>query len=421
MARIVSRRAYQARRLVALLGETEAIPNRELRTMRRLVVCCDGTWNRQDQVKNGVASPTNVTKLARGISTHDATGITQIPYYHEGVGTERLERIRGGAFGLGLSRHVRDCYRFLVENYQPGDELYFFGFSRGAFTARSLAGLIGNAGILRAEHVGRISEAYGLYRDRGPDRSPDGSESQRFRRMYSHDESDIHFIGVWDTVGALGIPGVRGPLVKRLWGFHNTTLGKRVRFAYQALAIDEERSLFQPTLWEQDPDATGQTLQQVWFAGVHSDVGGGYPDASLAEVALVWMTERARASGLEFESAFVQSWSRTSAGELSASAAPIAPDPLGPLHDSRTGFYRLLPSRRRTVVDQHGSAAAAAASSAIQRLDKKSGYAPRNLEEYLAGAAPKVVDWSAQRPRGAIEPGPIPVGRAALSTAKPSA
>jgi uncharacterized protein (DUF2235 family) len=319
-----------------------------------------------------------------------------------------------------LSRHVRECYRFLVENYQPGDQLYFFGFSRGAFTARSLAGLIGNAGILRAEHVGRIDEAYRLYRDRDDDRKPEGSESQRFRGMYSHDECDIHFIGVWDTVGALGIPGLRGPLVKRLWGFHNTTLGKRVRFAYQALATDEERSLFQPTLWEQDPDATGQTLQQVWFAGVHSDVGGGYPDASLAEVALVWMTERARESGLEFQSTFVQRWSGTSAGELSESAAPIEPDPLGLLHDSRTGFYRLLPRRRRTLVDLPGSAAAAVASSAIQRLDKTSGYAPRNLQEYLSGAAPKVVDWSTPRPRGGIKPGPIPVGPAAVSAAKPS-
>jgi uncharacterized protein (DUF2235 family) len=386
--------------------------------MRRLVVCCDGTWNRPDQVKDGKASPTNVTKLARGISKHDASGIAQIPYYHEGVGTERLERIRGGAFGLGLSRHVRDCYRFLVENYQPGDQLCFFGFSRGAFTARSLGGLIGNAGILRAEHADRIDEAYRLYRGRDDDRKPDGSESQRFRAAYSHDECDIHFIGVWDTVGALGIPGVRGPLVKRLWGFHDTTLGRHVRFAYQALAIDEERSLFQPTLWQQDPDATGQTLQQVWFAGVHSDVGGGYPDASLADVPLVWMTARARECGVAFESTFLDGGSRASARELSESAEPIAPDPLGPMHDSRTGFYRLLPRRRRPLVDPQGSAAVAAASSVIERRDRKDGYAPPNLEEYLACAAPRVVDWSTQRPSGEIEPGPIPVGRAALSAAK---
>jgi uncharacterized protein (DUF2235 family) len=386
--------------------------------MRRLVVCCDGTWNRPDQVKNGMASPTNVTKLARGLSPQAASGTAQIRYYHAGVGTERLERITGGAFGLGLSRHVCDCYRFVVENYQPGDELYFFGFSRGAFTARSLGGLIGNAGILRAEHVDRIGEAYRLYRDRRDDRKPGGSESQRFRAAYSHDEKAIHFIGVWDTVGALGIPGLRGPLVKRLWGFHDTTLGRHVRFAYQALAIDEERSLFQPTLWEQQPDATGQTLQQVWFAGVHSDVGGGYPDASLAEVPLMWMTERAGECGLEFEPTLLQKGARAAGSELGGPAGALAPDPLGPLHDSRTGFYRLLPRRRRPLVDPQGSAAAAAASSAVERRDKKPDYAPSNLEEYLACAAPKVVDWSAPQSGSGIEPGPFPVGPAALVTAK---
>jgi hypothetical protein len=390
---------------VARLRPRTAKRDASRRGLVRLVVCCDGAWNRPDQVKGGVASPTNVLKVARGVAKEDPTGVTQLVYYHPGVGTERLERIRGGAFGLGLSRDARECYRFLVENYQPGDELYFFGFSRGAFTARSLAGLIGNAGILRAEHVDRIGEAYRLYRHR----RDDGSELQRFRAMYSHEEREIRFIGVWDTVGALGIPGMRGPLVKRLWGFHDTTLSRRVRFAYQALAIDEERGLFQPTLWEQQSDATGQTLQQVWFAGVHSDVGGGYPDASLAEVALVWMTERARESGLVFQSTFLNRGSRTAADELSEWAAAIAPDPLGPLHDSRTGFYRLLPSQRRTIVDPHGSAASAVASSAIQRRDKTSGYAPRNLDEYLAGPAPKVVDWSMQnRDDAAIAPSSPP-------------
>jgi hypothetical protein len=224
---------------------------------------------------------------------------------------------------------------------------------------------------------------------------------------------------VWDTVGALGIPGLRGPLVERLWGFHDTTLGRHVRFAYQALAIDEERSLFQPTLWEQQPDATGQTLQQVWFSGVHSDVGGGYPDASLAEVPLMWMTERARECGLSFEPALLQRRTRAAGGVLGEPAEALAPDPLGPLHDSRAGFYRLLPRRRRPLVDPQGSAAAAAAaSSAIERRDKKPGYAPPNLEEYLACADPRVVDWSAPESGSGIEPGPFPVGPAALVTAK---
>jgi uncharacterized protein (DUF2235 family) len=350
-----------------------------------------------------VTSPTNVTKLSLGIAKHDAAEIAQIVYYHPGVGTNRLDRIRGGAVGLGLSRHVRDCYRFLVENYQPDDELYFFGFSRGAFTARSLAGLVGNAGILRADQAGRVDEAYRLYRDRGDLRHPSGIESQIFRRMYSHDEVDIHFIGVWDTVGALGIPGLRGGLANRLWGFHDTTLGGHVRFAYHALAIDEQRGLFQPTLWEKQPDATRQTLQQVWFAGVHSDVGGGYPDPSLSEIPLVWMTERARMCGLAFRPEYLTVTDHPDP-KLRTLAKHIAPHPLGKLHDSRTGLFRLQPSRRRTVVDPHGLAASAAASSALQRLDEKPDYAPRNLEEYLAGEPHAVVDWSTQQQGAASEP-----------------
>jgi uncharacterized protein (DUF2235 family) len=383
--------------------------------VRRLVVCCDGTWNRPDQVNGGVVSPTNVTKLALGIAQQDRAGTPQILYYHRGVGADRLERVRGGAFGLGLSRHVRDCYRFLVENYEPGDELYVFGFSRGAFTARSTVGLVRNAGILRAEHVARVDDAYRLYRHRDDLRHPNGIESRIFRRMYSHDKVPVHFVGVWDTVGALGIPGWRGPLANRLWGFHDTTLGGHVRFAYQALAIDEERGLFEPTLWEQQPDAIGQTLRQVWFAGVHSDVGGGYPDPSLAEIPLVWMTQRARHCGLAFKPEYLQTASGSPDPELGTPAvqtAPdpelrtlavrIAPDPLGTLHNSRRRLFRLLPSRRRTLEDAP-YLESAVASSAIQRLREKPSYAPSNLEEYMATETPTVVDWSMQREDEAIE------------------
>ena len=155
---------------------------------KRLVVCCDGTWNRPDQLSGGVVSPTNVSKLALGVAREGRDGTRQLLYYHHGVGTQRFERMRGGALGFGLSRNVRECYRFLVENYELGDELYFFGFSRGAFTARSAVGLVRNAGILRAEHVGRIKEAYRLYRGRDDDSRPNGIEARIFRRMYSHED-----------------------------------------------------------------------------------------------------------------------------------------------------------------------------------------------------------------------------------------
>jgi uncharacterized protein (DUF2235 family) len=361
--------------------------------MKRLVVCCDGTWNRPDHVSDGVVRPTNVTKIAWGVAEEDPQGTSQILYYHPGVGTEPRERLLGGALGVGLSRHVGDCYRFLVENYEPEDELYFFGFSRGAFTARSTVGLVYNAGILRARHAARVDDAYRLYRDRSALRRPNAIESQIFRRMYSHDEIAIHFVGVWDTVGRVGIPGVRGPLANRFWGFHNTTLNRRVRFAYQALAIDEQRRLFAPTLWEQAREAPDQTLGQVWFSGGHGDVGGGHRDPSLAEIALVWMTRRAQESGLAFKPEFLQTPSGAPDEALRILAQQIAPDPLGVLDDSRHGLFRLLPGRRRAL-ENKPSLTSAVASSAIQRRREKPGYAPSNLEEYLA-TGPGVVDWQA--------------------------
>ena len=120
---------------------------------KRLVVCCDGTWNTPDQL-----APTNVTKVALAVAPTDSAGHKQLMFYHEGVGTNRWERIWGGAFGFGLSRNVCDTYRFLVQNFEPGDELFFFGFSRGAFTARSTVGLVQNCGILRREHADRLKK-----------------------------------------------------------------------------------------------------------------------------------------------------------------------------------------------------------------------------------------------------------------------
>jgi uncharacterized protein (DUF2235 family) len=204
---------------------------------KRLVVCCDGTWNFPDR-----QCLTNVTKVALAIATVDSKGTEQRTFYHRGIGSNRRERIRGGAFGFGLSRDVCDTYRFLVQNYEPGDELFFFGFSRGAFTARSTVGLVRNAGILRQEHVDRVSEAYALYRSRTKTNTPRGREATLFRRSYSY-EPRIRFIGVWDTVGALGIPldGFRLiSLLNKRWEFHNTELSTSVDAAYQALAIDEE-------------------------------------------------------------------------------------------------------------------------------------------------------------------------------------
>ncbi|OBC08155.1 hypothetical protein A5784_07565 [Mycobacterium sp. 852013-50091_SCH5140682] len=348
---------------------------------KRLVVCCDGTWNTPDQL-----APTNVTKIALAVADHDAKGIEQRVFYSLGVGTGRGERVIGGAFGYGLSHNVIEAYRFLVENYAPGDELFFFGFSRGAFTARSTAGFVRNAGILRPQHTNRIDDAYALYRDRTSKTHPRSTESTLFRRSYSY-ESRIRFIGVWDTVGALGIP-VSGfglaKLVNERWAFHDTALSSYVDAAFQALAIDEKRGPFQPTLWAKQPDPPkDQRVEQVWFSGVHSDVGGGYPDHDLSDIALLWMVGRARGYGLVFDpTAFDQR--SPGAGppavedETLATRTQVYPDAFGQMHETRTGMYRLI----RPYIRQPGSTDPDneyVASSAVTRSRTLAPYATTTL------------------------------------------
>lgn len=350
--------------------------------MKRLIVCCDGTWNRPDQVVDGVASPTNVAKIALAIADRDATGTVQRLHYEAGVGTRRHERLLGGATGVGLSRNVQDGFRFLIEHYEPGDELYLFGFSRGAFTARSLVGLIRNSGILRCEHRDRVEEAYSLYRNPDRDQRPAGIAAELFRRSYSHDEVFVQFVGVWDTVGALGIPidGLRLPVLSNRWTFHDTKLSRYVLHAYHALAIDEQRKAFEPTLWERQGDAGDQVLEQRWFAGVHCDVGGGYRDPSLAELPLQWMAEKAQECGLAFKPDHLVLGEPADSDER-RTGMTIAPDPMGQIHQSRKSFYKLQPAYDRPLV---GTAGGMVAPSAEQRHDADPQYRPPGLVEWLA-------------------------------------
>ena len=347
---------------------------------KRLVICCDGTWNSPDQVRGGKPAPTNVVKIALAVAPTDSTGREQRTFYHQGIGTNRWDRMRGGVFGFGLSRDVREVYRFLVQNFTPGDEIFFFGFSRGAYTARSAAGFVRNCGILRRDETDRVDEAYALYRSRKRRTRPRGIEAQLFRRSYAH-ETRIRFIGVWDTVGALGIPlsGLRlANLVNRRWQFHDTELSSAVDAAFQALAIDEQRGPFRPAIWT----STGNQLcEQVWFSGAHSDIGGGCPDPALSELALLWMARRAHACGLAFEP---ESFAPLANGteDLRHTGKCVAPDPNGPLHDSRTGLYRLIPPSVRNMGVADGRHEYVAAP-AIARLQQTDGYAPANLRAHL--------------------------------------
>ncbi|MBK3521190.1 MULTISPECIES: DUF2235 domain-containing protein [Streptomyces] len=363
---------------------------------KRLVVCCDGTWDKADQ-----RCPTNVSKVALAIRPRDSAGGEQRVYYHAGVGTHWWDKWRGGAFGAGLSRNVIDAYRFLVDAYEPGDELYLFGFSRGAFTARSVAGLIRNCGVLRRENAGRLKAAWDLYHDRVE--KPDGVASTLFRRAYAH-EPRIRFIGVWDTVGSLGVPWLgerRGPvqrLLNRPSGFHDVRLSSRVDGAFQALAIDEERPPYEPTLWEQQPWAGKQELRQVWFSGSHGDVGGGFPSTALSDLALLWMVREARRYGLEFDTSVLDGAGPQQTAPAESAVFRVCPDPLGHLDRTRTLAYLLLPAYHRPIGHRAGRGAEAVADSAVFRYYMKRDYDPRELAGYLAGPRKvhiELVPWKA--------------------------
>ncbi len=281
---------------------------------KRIVLCCDGTWNKPD-----AAIITNVEKIARTVRTARPCddGVQQVVEYVAGVGVGyAADRVLGGAFGLGLFNNVRNAYRFLALNYAPGDEVFVLGFSRGAYTARSVAGMVGSVGLLtRAGMIrdGVLRRALDLYRLRPQHETPTQAarrshELAEFRAAHCHPAATttIRFLGVFDTVGALGVPG----MLRTGHQFHDITLGRGVELARQALAVDERRRVFEPCLWAVPADevdlqvgrGTGgrPRVRQVWFAGAHSDVGGGYPEQGLSNSALRWMTDEARAAGLEF-------------------------------------------------------------------------------------------------------------------------
>ncbi|HWM12393.1 MAG TPA: DUF2235 domain-containing protein [Solirubrobacteraceae bacterium] len=362
--------------------------------MKRLIVCCDGTWNKPEQLNNGLLAPTNVSKLALAIAREDDQGTKQIVHYQRGVGTRAWEKLRGGALGAGLSRNVRDCYAFLVESYEPGDQLFFFGFSRGAFTARSLGGLVRNSGILLSHHRARIDDAYRLYRSPDKNSEPGGLEASMFRRLYAHELPDIEFVGVWDTVGALGIPA--GPflpaaLAKR-WSFHNTELSSHVRHAYHAIAIDERRAIFEPALWIQQPDAPAhQKLEQVWFAGAHCDIGGGYGDTGLSDIALLWMVGKAKAAGLALDPQRLVETDPADENQRRA-GVQVCPRYGKKPADSMTTFYRLLGVLDRKLSDKKGTRVdGLGVASSAGRLFRGGGYDPPGLREYVDGAEPRIV------------------------------
>lgn len=254
--------------------------------MKTLIICCDGTWNQPDRG----GGPTNVTKLARAICPQNDQGEVQIVYYDEGVGTGNWwDRLVGGAMGIGLARNVQQAYRFLCLNYLSGDRIALVGFSRGAFTVRSLAGLVGLVGLLRKGDLDKMPDIWAYYRTRPQRRDPSKIDGAWIART-----PDIDLLVVWDTVGSMGVPfGFLRWIGQRFYKFHDVKLSPKIRQAYQALAIDEHRRNFAPAVWDTKRGlAPGQLVEQRWFAGAHSNVGGGYNNAVLSDITLRWIKSK---------------------------------------------------------------------------------------------------------------------------------
>lgn len=302
--------------------------------MRQLVVSCDGTWNTPEQ--NAV---TNVFRLHRALHDRDAQGNDQVTLYQRGVGAEGglIPWLWGGIAGVGLSTNIMDAYQWLARAYAPGDRIWLFGFSRGAYIARSLAGMVAACGLLDVRGLDdatireRVAHVYDHRYRAGDEADPGWRDGLRFR--FDPDDAEalpVHFIGVWDTVGSLGLPDNLG-LLNLLdspdrYAFHDVTLNPHVRHARQALAMDEHRGPFTPSIWERvRPD---QDAKQVWFPGSHMDVGGGHPETGLSDIALRWMIEEAHDAGLDFDQDVLKT--------------DIDPDHRGMLHEDDRASARWL-------------------------------------------------------------------------------
>ncbi len=273
------------------------------------MVFMDGTWN-------DPTDDTNVNQLCGRVpkADRDPDGGGQKTHYIKGVGNGRWDRLRGGAFGLGVDDNIREGYQFVAANHRPGDEIFLFGYSRGAFTARSLAGLITKCGIVSPDVIS-ADELFKRYRDDdrpGLREMQEGEDdpsrrTEQDQRVLEHARLErIRFIGVFDTVGSLGIPGGLGKVFARKYQFHNTRLSGYVDVARHSVAIDENRPEFEPTLWTAVPipipiPGHQTPVEQRWFVGAHADVGGrgrrSREQAPLSE----WMADEARAAGLQIE------------------------------------------------------------------------------------------------------------------------
>lgn len=382
--------------------------------MKRIAIFCDGTWNRHD-----ATHPTNVVRLAQAVRLTADDGVKQQVFYIPGVGTGRgitpvqrfVDRMAGGVFGLGLVENIADAYRALIFCYEPGDEIFIFGFSRGAYTARSLAGLLRSCGIPPRAHLHRIDDALRRYQSRDPATRPDDPASFLFRADFAPftatSASEWHwrlqtrpqmcvqlaitYLGVWDTVGALGVPGwwTAAPLLNRKHQFHDADLSRMVQAARHAVAIDEPRRSFPPALWSDKLDdmnikalgGDAETVldpaqrdlwpyRQEWFPGDHGSVGGGGDRPGLSSIACDWIAQGAQQAGLDLDPRVM-------------AVIRAEQDIHAPLENqSRIGLLTKI--LRRNPRDRKGPATAAGISDAARaRIVADPSYRPAPLRHLL--------------------------------------
>lgn len=328
--------------------------------MKRLIILCDSSWQEADTPPR----PSNVLRLARRIAPCAADGTHQIMLYTPGPGPAgSFEALGAEGFGAALDAEIQSVYRFLVMNHRPDDELFFFGASRGAYIARSCIGMLRNTGLLHRGNASLIPDAYHVYRTHW---GPDADNALRFREGRTR-EAKVRFLGVWDTVGALGIPLDLFPgFDPSRHAFHDTTLSRIVEHACHALAIDERRAAYAPALWKTRADRT--RTEQAWFSGSHADVAGGPREAGLSLISLAWMIAQAERAGLCVEQAADDAQSPLDAAEVVHTHVPAA-------MRARGLSWRPIGS---TNADE------TLHPSAEQRYLHDASYRPRNLRDFLA-------------------------------------
>lgn len=347
------------------------------------------------------SSPTtNVLKLYRSIVPRAHDGRAQQKWYDSGTEMPWFRRFHTGTFGYGLDQTILQGYAYLVATYEPGDDLFIYGFSRGAYTARALVGWLAFSGLLSAtlfnpDSVSRvrnaiaptltgvqlqdlaqcltdmildpsnqsIDDAYRLYRNLHND-AHTSAVAALSRRGTQH--VPITVLGLWDTVGPLGIPtNALNWLNEHRYNFHDTELSPLVKQAYHALAIDEHRADHNATLWT-SPARSGQNIEQRWFPGAHGDVGGTYPNRGLADLPLAWMQRQSMKDGLAIET----------------SAVPLHPNAMAPLHDSFSeylgGFRKWFHSRFYRPIMQTSTDTEVLDNSVQTRLLQNARYRPHN-------------------------------------------